>query len=134
MNVIPTLIIAVGLYNALAFLMPGSLIAPLLTLPLLSGQALAVNAGELILCLAVLLLFVEIVKATRTGGATAIDHALSLLLFVGCLIEFLAVPQTGTAVFMIITLMTLLDVIAGFTISLSTARRDLMVGGSGGGL
>lgn len=134
MNVIPTLIIAVGLYNALAFLMPGSLIAPLLTLPLLSGQALAVNAGELIVCLAVLLLFVEIVKATRTGGATAIDHALSLLLFVGCLIEFLAVPQTGTAVFMIITLMTLLDVIAGFTISLSTARRDLMVGGSGGGL
>jgi hypothetical protein len=134
MNVIPTLIIAVGLYNALAFLMPGSLIAPLLTLPLLSGQALAVNAGELIVCLAVLLLFVEIVKATRTGGATAIDHALSLLLFVGCLIEFLAVPQTGTAMFMIITLMTLLDVIAGFTISLSTARRDLMVGGSGGGL
>ncbi|WP_022663122.1 hypothetical protein [Paucidesulfovibrio longus] len=134
MNVIPTLIIAVGLYNALAFLMPDSLTSPLLTLPLLSGQALAVNAGELIICLAVLLLFVEIVKATRTGGATAIDHALSLLLFVGCLIEFLAVPQTGTAVFMIITLMTLLDVIAGFTISLSTARRDLMVGGSGGGL
>ncbi|MGE4291708.1 MAG: hypothetical protein AB7E32_05805 [Desulfovibrio sp.] len=132
MNVIPTLLIAVGLYNALAFLMPENLTAALVTLPLLSGQALAVSAADLILCLGLLLLFIEIVKATRTGGATAIDHALSLLLFVGCLIEFLAVPQTGTAAFMILTLMTLLDVIAGFTISLSTARRDLMVGNASG--
>lgn len=132
MNVIPSLLIAVGIYNALAFFAPESLVTPLLTLPLLSGQTFSINAGEMVLCLAVLLLFVELAKATRTGGATAIDHALSLLLFVACLIEFLVVRETGTAVFMIITLMTLLDVIAGFTISLSTARRDLMVGNGSG--
>lgn len=134
MNVIPTLIIAAGLYNILAFLSPEALASPLLTLPLLSGSQLPLNAGDLILCLGVLLLFVEVVKATRTGGATAIDHALSMLLFVGCLIEFLAVRQTGTVTFMLITLLTLLDVVAGFTISLSTARRDLFVGKNAGGI
>lgn len=122
------LLIAVGVYNALAFLFPESLAGALVSVPLLSGRVLSVTTGELVICLAVLLLFVEIVKATRTGGATAIDHALSLVLFVVCLIEFLAVPALGTGTFMIITLLTLLDVIAGFTVSLSTARRDLMVG------
>jgi hypothetical protein len=35
--------------------------------------------------------------------------------------------QAGTATFLILTTMQLLDVMAGFTITVSTARRDFTV-------
>jgi hypothetical protein len=50
-----------------------------------------------------------------------------MVLFVVALLEFLLVPACGTSVFLIITALTLIDVIAGFTVSLSTARRDIAI-------
>ena len=50
-----------------------------------------------------------------------------MVLFVVALLEFLLVPARGTSVFLIITALTLIDVIAGFAVSLSTARRDITI-------
>jgi hypothetical protein len=66
------------------------------------------------------------VKASRSRRA-GVDHALSMVLFVVALLEFLLVPACGTSVFLIITALALIDVIAGFTVSLSTARRDIAI-------
>jgi hypothetical protein len=74
------------------------------------------------------LLFVELVKATRTGGTSIVDHALSTILFVLCLIEFLVVQRAATSVFFIITVVTMIDVVAGFSITIRAARRDLALG------
>ena len=72
-----------------------------------------------------ILLFVEIFKATRTGTASIVDHLLSVGLFVVCLVELILFEAFGTATFLVLTMMTLIDVVAGFTVTITSARRDI---------
>jgi len=73
------------------------------------------------------ILYIEILKSTRTNFHALIDHLLSLVVFVVFLIEFIVLREMGSATFLILTLLSLIDVIAGFTVSLSTARRDIAI-------
>jgi NADH:ubiquinone oxidoreductase subunit F (NADH-binding) len=77
----------------------------------------------------VLFLYLEIFKSTNTGIGTVLDHALSMVVFVIFLVEFLVVDDCGTSTFFILGLMSLLDVVAGFTVSIAGARRDFTYGG-----
>jgi hypothetical protein len=43
------------------------------------------------------------------------------------LILFITVKEAGSASFLILTLMSLLDVLAGFLVSLASARRDIQL-------
>jgi hypothetical protein len=43
------------------------------------------------------------------------------------LVEFIVVPAAGTAVFALLGLMSLIDVMAGYAISIAVARRDLNI-------
>jgi len=70
-------------------------------------------------------LFVEVLKSTRTSQAAIFDHILSTLVLIVFLIEFIAVKGAGTSTFFILALMSLFDVIAGFTVTITTARRDV---------
>ena len=132
MRHIPFLAIIVLAYNALAFSAHGLLAKPVWALQLVSGAQWQFSVNDLMLCAAVLLLYVELFKATRTSSASIIDHILSLAIFVVCLVEFLLIKRFGNSVFLVITLITLLDVVAGFTITISTARRDFGVGSHAG--
>jgi len=107
---------------------------PTVTLPavvlgasLASGAACTLTTGELLILMGVVALFIEVVKATRSSMASAVDHALSALVFAAYLVEFLLVKAAGTGVFLVLTLMSFLDLIAGFTVTLGTARRDLTI-------
>ena len=122
---IPLLILAVGLYNVVALATGLSIDAPMASLPLPSGIVLSLSFGDLLVVLGLLLLFVEIFKATRTGTASIIDHLLSVGLFVFCLIELILFPAFGTTTFLFLTLMTLIDVVAGFTVTITSARRNI---------
>jgi hypothetical protein len=117
-------------YNALV--LPGgnpaaTLTASVIGTSLASGAAFILTVGELLLLIGVLALFIEIVKATRGSMGSAVDHALSALVFVAYLIEFLLVKAAGTGVFLVLTLMSFLDLIAGFTVTIGAARRDLTI-------
>jgi hypothetical protein len=68
---------------------------------------------------------VEVIKATRSTSRAIMNHALSMLTFIGALAEFLVLKGFGTSTFFFITAMCLFDVVAGYTISIITARRDL---------
>ena len=48
-------------------------------------------------------------------------------MFAGYLIEFLLVKSAGAGVFLVLTLMSFLDLIAGFTVTLGAARRDVTI-------
>ncbi|MFT5507353.1 MAG: hypothetical protein ACI89J_000417 [Hyphomicrobiaceae bacterium] len=85
--------------------------------------------GDLIVLLLFFTLFAELLKATYTSSTSLLDHGLSMLVFVVCLIEFLMVPQAYTSVFFFIVIATLIDVVAGYTIGIRVARRDLAIGG-----
>ncbi len=96
-----------------------------LTLP--SGAAWTFSVLELFVVLGLLLLYLEILKSTRTGRGQIVEHIVSMLIFVGCLLLFLLVRQTGSTTFLLITVMSAIDVIAGFTVSIVAARRDLEI-------
>lgn len=105
---------------------------PLIKIPLLRNDSFfMLRLSEIFSMLGIIFLYFEAIKATRTSRDTMIDHMLSMAVFVICLIEFLVVPGAGTSSFMILTLLSLIDVLLGFTVSYATARRDISFGGNG---
>ncbi len=76
----------------------------------------------------VILLYLELFKATRTSVGAIIEHVFSLLVFLVFLVQFIVYPPAANSTCVILMLLALLDVVGGFTISISTARRDFGVG------
>ncbi len=85
--------------------------------------------GDFMVLLGVLFLYVELFKSTRTSETTIVDHLLSTFVLIFYLIAWIIYDWAGNSVFLILTSMSFLDVIAGFTITISAARRDLSFGG-----
>ena len=94
-----------------------------------SGSVVTITVSDLLIMIAVLFLYMETFKATRTSVLSIIDHSLSLVVFVIFLIEFIVVEQVGNSTFLILTLASLMDVVTGFTVTISTAKRDIAFGG-----
>ena len=113
---VPWLVISVILYNIIALIAGGGVFASytLLTdINLISGAHWSLTLSDLMIVITLAILFVELIKATRTGETSIIDHSLSMLLFIVCVVEFLTVEACGTSTFFIITVITLIDVVAG---------------------
>jgi len=56
---------------------------------------------------------------------TIIVHMLSAVLFAVCLVEFLLVKEAATSTFFILLTICFVDMLAGFTISIRTAQRNI---------
>jgi hypothetical protein len=87
--------------------------------------------GDFLVLIALMLLFVELLKSTSTGTTAIFNHALSMLVFIICLVEFLLHPAFATSVFFMIMIMSLLDVLAGVVVTIVSARRDVEFAGQG---
>src|SRR5262245_29374882 len=96
---------------------------------MIKGAQWAFTRGDLIILITMLFLFAELVKATYTSSVSLIDHGLSMVVFIICLIEFLIVSAAATSTFFFVLVGALIDVVAGFTIGIRVARRDLAIGG-----
>ena len=105
---------------------------PWFRIPMASGGVWEVGAGDAILFLALILLFFELLKSTSSQKVAIVNHALSMVLFVVCLIEFLLLKSFATSVFFLITTMVILDVLAGFIVTIISARKDFDFGPPGG--
>ncbi len=127
LSALPLLALVIAAYNLLVFvsLTPINGIAVALALP--SGSLVALTTGDLLVSAGLVLLYVEIFKATRSGVGAILDHVLSVAVFIICLLQLLLLPAMATAPFAVLTLMTLIDVVAGFTVTISAARRDFAV-------
>ena len=102
-------------------------------LTMISGATWVMTMGDLMIGLGLLLLFFEIIKATRVGANSIIDHLLSTFVFIAYLVEFLIVSGAAHSVFFILMIIALIDVLAGFSVSIRSATRDVQVGGGSGG-
>ena len=129
----PKMLIVVAVYNILIFGGAGlghqatDLLAQSFPVTVFSGDVWKISLGDGLVALALLLLFIEIIKATRTSRREILNHALSTLTLMAALAEFIAVKGFGTSTFFLITLMCLFDVVAGYTVSIVTAKRDVAV-------
>jgi hypothetical protein len=122
---IPLLIIPVAVYHMLVLLLQDvSLTATIATIRMVSGAEWGISISDILIMLALVCLFFEIYKATRTGNRSIVDHMLSMVLFVGLLLEFILWKPFGTSTYAIFLMISLVDVVGGFTISIRTARRD----------
>lgn len=98
------------------------------TLP--SGAEWQISIGDLLVFSGIIFLYVEIFKATRTTTGSIVDHTLSMVVFVGLLLQFILFAKAANSVFAALTLMALVDVVAGFTVTIISARRDFGFGGN----
>ena len=124
----PLLVIPFAIYNMIVFLTPGVNWTDTITsVHLISGATWSVTAEDMLLGLAIILLPLEILKATKIGVRSIVDHILSLVLFIVMLLEFFLVRQAGTSTFFLLMMVSLVDVLGGFIVTLRTAQRDMTI-------
>ena len=150
LSAFPLFIIPVGIYCLIAFTRTGDPVplthagveltanaSPLMailgqkffSIGMIGGEVeWVLTKGDALLVLSIAVLFMEILKSTSTGTATIMNHALSMIVFIVCLMLFLLNPNFATSVFFILTVMALLDVLAGVVVTIVSARRDFGVG------
>jgi hypothetical protein len=131
----PLLVIPFLIYNVLAFTLylgrPAgeAWSSGVLSIPMVSGVSWSLTSGDLLLVVGLICLFFEVLKSTNTGRSSVIEHMLSTALFVVFLIEFLLVGAAASSVFFLLMVMAIVDVVAGFTISITGAGRDVTMSG-----
>ncbi|MCF6322686.1 MAG: hypothetical protein L3J32_13100 [Rhizobiaceae bacterium] len=130
---VPLLIVPFIVYNVvgLGLLGDGSSdpwAAEVMSLSMISGAVWSMTLGDLMITLGLFLLFFEIIKATRVGASSIVDHLLSTFVLIAFLVEFLIVGFAAHAVFFILMVIALVDVVAGFSISIRSATRDVAIG------
>jgi hypothetical protein len=136
-DVLPLLAIPVLFLNFMVFTGVGGpdlkawLSQTLFTITGISGDSWNLSPGDLIVVLGVVILFFEIIKSTRTDAISLINHGIAALAFVLFLLEFLIVKGFMNSTFFILMMMQLVDVIAGYTVTVVAAKRDF---GSSGGI
>src|SRR5262249_8903210 len=135
----PLLIISIILYNLLTFgerITLGTNFAgmdPILAqhfgFTMFSGDVWNFSIGDGFILISLIFLFVEAVKATRTTSVEILGLSLDMAAFVVALVEFIVLKGFGTSTFFLITVMCLFSVMAGFTISIVAAKRDIGTSG-----
>ena len=130
---LPLLVLPVVGYNLLVLaLVPGArhgsadarMSEALFHVPKETGHLRSVTLGDLVVLVSLLILFVELLKSTGSRHIAIINHSLAMLLFIACLVEFLLFRAFATSAFFLLTVMVLLDVSAGFIMTIAAARRE----------
>lgn len=128
----PLLILVLGAYNAVVFYTQASLESEIFSMKMISEAQWTFNLSDLMISVALLMLFIELLKATRAGTVSIVDHMLSTLVFIIFLVEFIVVKEAATSTFFLLMLISLIDVVAGYSVTIQSARRDFGVGPSDG--
>jgi hypothetical protein len=126
---VPLLIVPFAIYNIFAFIIPGvSWGTPFASLTLRSGAAWQIAPGDLLVAFSILILLVELVKLTRLGVRSWVDHLLSLALFAGMTAEFVTVAAVASPTFFLLLVIAFVDFAGGVVSALGAraARRRAM--------
>lgn len=114
----PLLLIPFAIYNIFVFLMPGvAFTAPILDVPLMSGATWAPTFSDALLTLGVLLLLLEVIKASRPGARYLTDHLLSLIVLGAATAEFVLLAPFATSTFFLLTVLMAVEFLAGVSMS-----------------
>jgi hypothetical protein len=136
-NSVPLLIFPFALYNIVVFFMPDfSWNNEIWHVYMISGGEWAITPGDAIVAGSVLILLIDMLRSARhSGRRTILDHVLSMILFVGMLIEFMAVKAVVSSTFFLLLVISFVDVAGGFAVSIraAVARRDVLMSETGGG-
>ena len=126
----PLLIIPFTIYNIVAFILsaPDTIwTTDAYSVTMTSGQIWKLTWEDIIVAGSIFLIWIEVIKSTQIGIRAIVDHVLSMLLFVAMLVEFLLVKAAGTSTFFLLMVIAIVDVLAGFIISIRSSQRQVQV-------
>ena len=126
--IIPFILYNVGLTGAIGSAGGDPWKAELFSVAMMSGGVFTMTLGDVLIVIALILLFVEVVKSTRTSNSSVIDHLLSTFVFVAFIVEFLLVKGAAHSVFFTLMVIALVDLLSGFSVSIRAAGRDVNIG------
>ncbi len=90
--------------------------------PAPGGNHWPVSLGDLVVFVSLVILFIEQLKSTTSRHVVIINQSLSIVLFIGCLVEFLLFPAFANSAFFLLSFMVLLDVLTGLVV---TIRQEI---------
>ena len=102
--------------------------SPILSITMVSGRPWIFSIGDLIVVFGIGCLFFEVLKSTNSSTRAITNHILSAVVAVVYLLEFILVGIAANSVFFFLMIFAAFDVIAGFTITIKTASRDISLG------
>jgi hypothetical protein len=120
-------------YDVVAFLAPGALAdegwdSEVFSMQLFSGAPWSVTAGDLLIVFALGCLFLEMLRATVASRGALTNHLASVVVLIFYAVEFVVFREAATSVFFLLTVIALVDVLAGYAVSLRVASRDVTLG------
>jgi len=123
----PLLLIPFALYNIVACWPTTnmSLNDTAVSIPLLSDREMPLSFGDLLVVIAMLLLYIEILKATRMGKAV-VDHLLSFVLLAAMASQLVLVPRAMTPTLMLLTVLGFVDLISGLSVPHPMTRPEIV--------
>ena len=99
--------------------------SPITTLSLLSGATVHILPYHVLLLGAFLVLYIGIMLATWYSKMVLINHVASTITFILYVVLFLYLPRAGTGSFLLLTVLAFIDVVAGFSVTIRSAARDV---------
>jgi hypothetical protein len=129
LTMIPAMIVPLVIYNLVEFIVfggnPAGWSNAVLSIFMVSGVPWILTLGDLMMVFGLLCLFIEIIKSTRIGRTSILEHSFSTVIFILYLVEFILVGGSASSTFFLLMAMSLIDVVAGFSVSMSAAERDV---------
>jgi uncharacterized membrane protein HdeD (DUF308 family) len=126
----PLTIVPLIAYNVIAFAGGGAdpWSGQVFAFTMISGVRWVFTLGDLMIVAGIVCLFFEMLKSTNSTSRAILNHVFSTIVLIVYIVEFIVVGAAAHSVFFILTAIALFDVIAGFTITIRAASRDVALG------
>jgi hypothetical protein len=129
-SAIPLTVLPLIVYNLVGYGLSGAdpWATEVFGITMISGARWTLSLGDLLIAFAILALYFEVMKSARSSTHTIANHVLSTIVLIVYVVEFIVSPVAAHSVFFILTVIALFDVVAGFSITIRTATRDIALG------
>ncbi len=91
-------------------------------LTMISGAVWSMTQSDVILAAAMGLLFIEILKSVGSPMLSLVNHGIAVMTLLVYVVLFISFPAFTTSTFFLLALMQLIDVLAGYTITIVATR------------
>jgi hypothetical protein len=129
-DVFPLLLLPALYFNFMVFAVYGMNVAAVNTwlsssafqITMFSGATWSMTQSDLILAAGMGLLFIEVLKSIGSPMLSLVNHGIAVMTLLVYVVEFISFPAFTHSTFFLLLLMQLIDVIAGYTITIVSSR------------
>jgi hypothetical protein len=129
-DIFPLLLLPLLYYNVMVFFVIGTdpmavaawLNGAAFKMTMFSGATWSMTQADVILAAGMGLLFIEVLKSVGSPMLSLVNHGIAVMTLLIYVVQFISFPGFTTSVFFLLGLMQLIDVIAGYTITIVSTR------------